>query len=202
MLQRTPQQQLRLQSRSDMIVFGLGNPGPEYEDTRHNVGFMAIERLAARKGMKMRKRCLRRYKWARCGSLVLVEPLTYMNKSGEVFSGLVGDDGQVVVIVDNMDLPVGRLRIRVGGSSAGHNGLKSIIGAIGSGFIRVYIGIGRPDEGTNVVDHVLGRFPDEDRRRLEFVFDEAASAISSIADGEDLKLVIQRTNSFQAPDPC
>lgn len=197
-----PQPQLRLQSRSDMIVFGLGNPGPEYEDTRHNVGFKAIERLAAQKGMKMRKRCLRRYKWARSGNLTLVEPLTYMNNSGEVFSGLVGAGELVVVVVDNMDLPVGRLRIRVGGSSAGHNGLKSIISAIGSDFIRVYIGIGRPGEGTGVVDHVLGRFPDGDMERLDAVLDEAASAISSIANGEDLKLVIQRTNSFQAPDPC
>lgn len=191
---------LRLRRPSEMIVFGLGNPGPAYEDTRHNVGFKTVERLAALKGMKMRKRCLRRYKWARTGDLTIVEPLTFMNASGAVFPELVEGENRIVVIVDNMDLPVGRLRIREGGSSAGHNGLKSIIGTIGSDFIRIYIGIGRPAEGVAVVDHVLGRFSEDDKRKLESVFFEAASAVCAMLDGEDLKLVIQRANSFQAPD--
>ena len=126
-----------------MIVFGLGNPGPKYSKSRHNVGFMAIEKLAAQEGLSLRKRCLHSYKWARKGSLTLVEPLTFMNNSGIIFPHLVKGEDRVVVIVDNMDLPVGRIRIRQGGSAAGHNGLKSIINNIGADFIRLYIGIAK-----------------------------------------------------------
>lgn len=181
-----------------MIVFGLGNPGAKYGKTRHNVGFMTLERMAAFYGMKMRRRCFCRYRWATDGDFRIVEPLTYMNNSGLVFPGLVKGEDKVVVIVDNMDLPVGKLRIRNGGSSAGHNGLKSIIGAIGEDFIRIYIGIGRPPAGVKVPQYVLSEFSAEDSILLEQVFAEAVAAVDKIRRGEDWNAVIQRANSFSA----
>ena len=179
-----------------MIVFGLGNPGPKYSKSRHNVGFMAIEKLAAQEGLSLRKRCLHSYKWARKDSLTLVEPLTFMNNSGIIFPHLVKGEDRVVVIVDNMDLPVGRIRIRQGGSAAGHNGLKSIINNIGADFIRLYIGIGRPHEGSSVVDHVLSDFCEDEIALIDEATDRAVEALTYIANGEDLLSVIQRANTF------
>lgn len=113
---------------------------------------------------KMRKRCLRLYRQCRVSiggsESLLVEPLTYMNRSGEIAHHFIPSPytaRDLVVVCDNLDLPPGMIRIRKGGSSAGHNGLKSLIGHIGSAeFTRIYVGIGRPAEGTTVVDHVLG----------------------------------------------
>ena len=100
------------------------------------------------------------------------------------------------MIVDNMDLPVGRIRVRRGGGDAGHNGLKSIISNIGKDFTRVYIGIGRPREGVSVVDHVLSDFSDEEFSDLEKAMDRAVEALMSLNRGEDLLSVIQRANTF------
>ena len=94
-----------------------------------------------------------------------------------------------------MDLPPGKIRIKRGGSSAGHNGLKSMIAAIGSDFIRVYIGIGRPSEGVSVIDHVLSRYNDEDRKLVDEAEERAADAIISLYEGEAFERVAQRANS-------
>lgn len=180
-----------------MIIFGLGNPGSRYAGTRHNVGFMTIERLAASYGIKMRKRCFSHYRWGRTENLVLVEPLTYMNRSGEVFPSLVEEGDAVVVVVDNMDLPVGRIRLKkAGGSSAGHNGLKSIISCYGNNFIRLYVGVGRPAEGVNVPDHVLSNFTAEEGLLLGQALDEACQVLRGLVEGEDFNAVVQRANSF------
>lgn len=181
-----------------MIVFGLGNPGSKYKDTRHNVGFMTVERMADLSGLKLRKACLLSYRKAMRDDLVLVEPLTYMNRSGIIFPSLVKDQDKIVVVVDNLDLPVGRLKIKRGGSSAGHNGLKSIIGAIGEDFIRVYIGISRPQDETDIASYVLSPFSEEERKNLDKAIDEAVIAIKSIYESEDMNRVIQRANSFNA----
>ena len=178
-----------------MGVFGLGNPGARYEKTRHNVGFDTVERIAALKGMKLRKRCFRLYRRAVLGSLTLVEPLTFMNNSGQVFEENVREGEEVVVIVDQMDLPPGRIRIRRGGGSAGHNGLKSIIAFHGQDFIRVYIGIGRPAEGTAVADHVLSRFSEEDRILVDAAEAKAAEAVLRLEGGERFESVVQWANS-------
>ena len=179
-----------------MIVFGLGNPGPKYSRSRHNVGFMALEKLAAKKGLRLRKRCLHSYKWAVSKDLTLVEPLTYMNNSGIIFPSLVKDEEKIIVIVDNMDLPLGKIRIKKGGSAAGHNGLKSIISAIGPDFIRVYVGIGRPKEGVEVVDHVLFSFTEDEMNILSPALSRASDAIDSLLNGEDYLAVVQRANSL------
>ena len=198
MLIQQKQQQLILQQQrqSKVIVFGLGNPGPKYSRSRHNVGFMALEKLAAKKGLRLRKRCLHSYKWAVSKDLTLVEPLTYMNNSGIIFPSLVKDEEKIIVIVDNMDLPLGKIRIKKGGSAAGHNGLKSIISAIGPDFIRVYVGIGRPKEGVEVVDHVLSSFTEDEMSGLDSALDRASDAIDSLLNGEDYLAVVQRANSL------
>ncbi|MGH0052380.1 MAG: aminoacyl-tRNA hydrolase [Sphaerochaetaceae bacterium] len=140
------------------LILGLGNPGAKYAHSRHNVGFDAVEACAAFFQVRLRKRCFRLYRQASVAhSVLLLEPLTSMNRSGEVmryFPDVHAED--VVVVCDQMDLPPGFIRIRRGGSSAGHNGLKSLIGALGSSaFTRIYIGIGRPSNGVSVVEHVL-----------------------------------------------
>ena len=184
-----------LQSRSKMTVFGLGNPGAKYEGTRHNAGFETIEKVAAQKGLRLRKRCFRCYRRAVLDDLVLVEPLTYMNNSGLAVPDNIPSDGRMIVISDQMDLPPGRIRIKRGGSSAGHNGLKSMIAAYGPDFIRVYIGIGRPEEGQTVVDHVLSRYSDADRALVDEAESRAAEAILRIYGGEKIESVMQWANS-------
>lgn len=179
-----------------MFVFGLGNPGSKYEGTRHNVGFLTIEKIAAQENVKLRKRCFSFYKWAHINSDTLIQPLTYMNNSGNIIPALHIGENDLIVICDQMDLPCGKIRIRRGGGSAGHNGLKSIIANYSSDFIRVYIGVGRPAEGVSVVDHVLSQFSEEDASLVERATDEAAKAVIDILNGENLELVIQRANSF------
>ena len=179
-----------------MIVFGLGTPGPKYSRSRHTAGFMTVEKLAAHEDLSLRKRCLLSYKVARKGSLTLVEPLTYMNNSGRIFPRLVKGEDTVIVIVDNMDLPLGRIRIRQGGGDAGHNGLKSIISHIGKDFLRIYIGIGRPAEGVSVIDHVLSDFSQEEMVLLDDATSRAVDAIESLKNGERLLSVIQRANTY------
>ena len=178
-----------------MIVFGLGNPGAKYKGTRHNAGFETVEKIAAQMDIKLRKRCFCLYKKAVSGSLVLIEPLTYMNASGDVAAACIQQDSPVVVIVDQMDLPPGKIRIRRGGGSAGHNGLKSMIAAIGPDFIRVYIGTGRPEEGVSVIDHVLSRYSDEDRKLVDEAEEKAAEAVLSLYRGESFERVVQSANS-------
>lgn len=182
-----------------MYVFGLGNPGPEYDGTRHNVGFMTVEKMAAQKGVSLRKRCLRSYKRAKIndGRDILIEPLTYMNNSGEIIPSLLCDGDKLIVICDQMDLPPGKVRIRLKGGSAGHNGLKSIIANWSEDFIHVYIGIGRPEEGISVPDHVLSPFSPSDRDLVEKATDVAASSILDILEGKPINEVLQKANSFQ-----
>lgn len=181
-----------------MVVIGLGNPGPEYEKTRHNVGFLTLERIAELKGVRLKKRLLKPYRLASFSSHTLVEPLTYMNNSGRVIPYLVKADDKVIIIVDQMDLPPGKIRIRTKGGSAGHNGLKSVIENYGEDFIRVYIGVGRPADGVSVVEHVLTEFSESDQLLVNKAVQEAAERVIDILNGERFELVVQRANSFQA----
>ncbi len=175
------------------FVLGLGNPGAKYEHTRHNVGFDVVEACAAFFQVRLRKRCFRLYRQARIvqnGQIVhLVEPLTYMNNSGEVLSELppVQAD-ELLVVCDQMDLPQGMIRIRRGGSSAGHNGLKSLMEKLGTGdFVRVYVGIGRPESGVSVVDHVLGY---EDSPLLKQGIASATQALCDLLNGSSVEEVM------------
>ena len=170
------------------VVVGLGNPGRQYAETRHNIGWMVIDRLAERARWSDRPArgtaaaiASGRYRGL---DLALVKPHTFMNLSGSaVRKALVrfrAPLDELLVVVDDFALPYGRLRIRDAGSSGGHNGLESIIGELGSErFARLRVGIGEP--GGDAVDHVLSRFSRDERRALERVIDAAADAVEEWA---------------------
>ncbi|MDY0303113.1 MAG: aminoacyl-tRNA hydrolase [Sphaerochaeta sp.] len=179
-----------------MLVLGLGNPGTKYERTRHNVGTLALESCAAFFQLRLKKRCFRLYRQAVVdGRARLVHPLTYMNRSGEVLKYF--EYSSLVVLCDQMDLPAGTIRLRRGGSSAGHRGLMSLIEAHGDGqFIRIYIGIGRPSDGGRVIDHVLGPIDDE------AIWDGialASKALVSLVEGASFEEVASVYNRRTSP---
>lgn len=148
------------------MIVGLGNPGKEYEQTKHNAGFMVIDELAARMD-NTRWKCEMEALVATTTyggeKVLLVKPQTYMNDSGRAVRALLHwykiEADHIYVVYDDMDLPIGRLRIRKNGSAGGHNGIKSILGQGCHDFIRFRLGIGRPLPHWTVVNHVLSPFP-------------------------------------------
>ncbi|MGE4583803.1 MAG: aminoacyl-tRNA hydrolase [Sphaerochaeta sp.] len=175
------------------LILGLGNPGTKYADSRHNVGFSVLDASAAFFQVRLRKRCFHLYRYALVVTdneeFLLVQPLTYMNASGKVlkyFPQVAPED--IIVVCDQMDLPSGMIRIRKGGSSAGHNGLKSLMQELDSGeFVRIYIGIGRPSEGVDVVDHVLGKETGPD---LQQGIRLGAEALNALIKGDSVQEVM------------
>ena len=185
------------------IVVGLGNPGSQYDETRHNVGWMVLDRLADRAGWAGRGRqrdaspsSMGRYPWPRPP---LVKPLTYMNESGLAVRKVLAREhaplGDLLVVADDFALPFGKLRFREGGSAGGHNGLRSIIEELGTEqFTRLRVGIGEPDRGA--IDHVLSRFEPDERQRLDELLDAAADAVEAWArDGTNK--AANRFNAFE-----
>ncbi|HTV39125.1 MAG TPA: aminoacyl-tRNA hydrolase [Candidatus Sulfotelmatobacter sp.] len=170
------------------LIVGLGNPGAEYANTRHNAGFLLVERLAARwkcEWANERKFRARMAKAAFDGKRVfLCEPQTFMNASGET-AGAVVDFyqlplAQMLVATDDADLPVGTLRLRPGGSSGGHHGLDSVESHLASReFARLKIGIGRKDGLREITNHVLGRFESAELDLVEKVLDRAAEQVET-----------------------
>lgn len=178
------------------LVVGLGNPGPRYERNRHNVGFMVVDKLAERHRItvgRKRPHALIGEGNADLGGdpvrVMLAKPRTYMNESGEAVVRLAQASGapkdRMVVIYDDLDLPLGKLRVRAKGSPGGHNGIKSIVGRLGTdAFPRIRVGIGRPTGVEGAVSHVLGDFTDEERERIGPAVDLAADAVEwTIAHG-------------------
>ncbi len=174
-----------------LFVIGLGNPGLKYERTRHNVGYISVDRLTEEPRLNFRSRLFSSYAEARIEnpgaerSILAFRYKGYMNRSGEMMPSLVRRYGisasDIIVIVDNMDLPPGACRLKKGGGHAGHNGLKSLIAFLGSSdFIRLYIGIGRPSPGISVVDHVLGEPEGEDGNAIDFACTRAARAVRDL----------------------
>jgi peptidyl-tRNA hydrolase, PTH1 family len=174
----------RVELVPEWMLVGLGNPGPEYRGTRHNVGFDLIDLIAERSRIKLdRSKHRARYGVGKVGqtTAILVKPLTYMNLSGQAVAPLAREygipPGRILVVADEMDLPVGRMRIRPGGSAGGHNGHKSIIHSLGTQeYPRIRIGIGGGG-GGQAVQHVLGSFRPEDRLRIREVLESAAEAV-------------------------
>jgi PTH1 family peptidyl-tRNA hydrolase len=167
------------------IVVGLGNPGTRYENTRHNIGWLVLDRLADRIGAEGRAKAKDAAATVRGrlgrDELILVKPMTYMNLSGLAVRKVLARERapleDVLVVVDDMDLPFGRLRLRERGSAGGHNGLRSIIGEMGTeGFARLRVGIGKPDR-SGAIDHVLGDFAHAEQRHLDAILDAAADAV-------------------------
>ena len=175
-----------------LVVFGLGNPGHKYEGTRHNVGVETLQRMAAYYQVKLKRRCFSSYEEVVVNeNLKLVFPLTYMNRSGRVVSKTVKKSDTLLVICDQMDLPCGKIRLKKGGSSAGHNGLKSMLEFYPQNFTRMYIGINRPQEGVSVPNHVLSCFSKEDRALINQAEEKAAQIIERLVKGEETFAVLQ-----------
>lgn len=171
---------------ADLLVVGLANPGAEYDGTRHNVGAEVVHLLAARHGAKLRKakeRALADEVTVEGKRLALAIPLTYMNLSGEAVAPLVrrhgiDDPRRLVIVHDELDLPVGTFKVKVGGGLAGNNGLKSVKAHLHTDeFVRVRIGIGKPPGKAQGVDHVLKKPGKADRAELDIVVQEAADAV-------------------------
>ncbi len=172
------------------LVVGLGNPGPEYADTRHNVGFHVVELLAARAGggrFSRHKSNADVLEGRLAGRrVVLAKPRTYMNVSGGPVAGLVRYyGGELVVVHDDLDLGFGVVRLKQGGGEGGHNGLRSISTSLGTkDYLRVRFGIGRPPGRQDPADFVLTRFSATERKELDFAVDLAADATEALlADG-------------------
>ncbi len=170
------------------IVAGLGNPGAEYAGTRHNIGFIVVDALAGKLlGKGSYKKSFSAFT-ARVEfegeSLLLMKPQTYMNLSGDAVGEAVRyyklAPSDVVVIHDDMDLPLGRIRIRSSGGGGGHRGVASVISHVGGDFIRVRVGIGRPDPRLDPADYVLSRFIEEERKEVEETVAAAAEAVLTI----------------------
>jgi len=166
------------------IVVGLGNPGKEYKNTRHNIGYMVLEELAARYPVEKQESkfdAIIGHIRIKGEKVLLVKPLTYMNLSGKSVQPLVHwhklDLADLMIVYDDMDLPVGTIRIRAAGGSGGHNGIKSIMERLASPeFARTRIGIGRP-ESREAVDWVLGRFAPGEKEQVEQTLKHAADAL-------------------------
>ena len=153
------------------IIVGLGNPGRDYAETRHNVGFMVLDRLARRFGAEWKPDKARKGELAAGPGVLLIKPQTFMNCSGECVGPIMRyykfDPSQVLVIYDDISFPVGTMRLRAGGSAGGHNGMKSLIAHLGGEkFPRLRVGIGAPGQ-KEMVGHVLGKFAPDERPLLE-----------------------------------
>jgi peptidyl-tRNA hydrolase, PTH1 family len=187
------------------LIVGLGNPGGQYEDTRHNIGYMVIDKLAreiGRETLNWQQDTKRQALVAKVGDVILVKPITFMNSSGVAVSQLATffkiEPADVWIIHDDIDLPLGKIRIRKGGGTAGHNGLESIIKELGSDvFLRFRLGVGRGREdlkrGTDqnmkhraVIDFVLSRFTQSEAGSLQKLIKYGVEAIRvALTEGTD-----------------
>lgn len=179
--------------KPEWLVVGLGNPGLEYAETRHNAGFLAISELAKQQNIAMTMMKFR----SDCGDGMLGEtrcffmkPATYMNNSGEAVAAATDfykiPPERVLVLYDDISLPPGKIRIRRKGSAGGHNGMKSIIALLGSEtFPRIKIGVGeKPHKDYNLADWVLGKFPETEMEQMQQAFEQAAEAAKLIVAGK------------------
>lgn len=172
------------------LIAGLGNPDKKYEGTRHNTGFMAVDRLAELLNVEIRDK---RFKGLAASAsyrgekLLLLKPMTYMNNSGEAVAAAANwygiDASRIIILYDDINFDCGRLRIRGSGSAGGHNGIKSIIACLGTeAFPRVRIGVGGLKPSEDMISHVLGRFSKEEAEIMQSACMEAARAALCIVD--------------------
>ncbi len=170
------------------LIVGLGNPGPGYARHRHNLGFMAVDRFAERHGFRFSQRAANALVATGAfegAPLTLAKPQTFMNRSGEPVRGLVQrytrGPRDLVVVYDELDLPLGRLRIRKEGSPGGHNGMRDVIRALGTQeFVRLRLGIGRPPSDEDPADYVLSPFTPDERPQVEALLDAAVAALEHL----------------------
>lgn len=175
------------------IIAGLGNPTREYEGTRHNVGFMAVDALAKKYGISvdcMKHKSLVGKGMINGNKVMLVKPLTYMNLSGEAVREVIDyykadAESELIVIYDDVSLDVGQLRIRKKGSAGGHNGIKNIIANLGTDvFMRIKVGVGEKPREYDLIDYVLGHFSKDELEIMRENFERIDGAVSLMIEGE------------------
>lgn len=174
--------------RPARLIVGLGNPGPAYAGTRHNLGFVVCDRLAARGTGRWRPTRFRAEVWTGHVdglAVALLKPQTFVNESGPAVHAALRtyglDPSGLIVVHDDLDLAFARIRVRPGGGSGGHNGMRSIIGTLGTdAVVRVKIGLGRPPAQTDPAEYVLGRFEPAERDDAEQAVERAAHAVRAL----------------------
>lgn len=191
-------------SPPEWLIVGLGNPGPEYKNTRHNVGFDVIDKVAAKNRIKLdkgRNRAL--VGRGRIGDheVMLVKPLTWMNNSGQAVGPLSRSAGvkpdHILVITDDLDLKLGQVKLKLKGSAGGHNGHKSIIAAIGQDYPRIKIGIDKVSK-FETIDHVLSKFDPDEREIIDSAIDVAVEA-SELAVKQGINAALNRIAAYKHP---
>jgi PTH1 family peptidyl-tRNA hydrolase len=179
------------------LIAGLGNPGESYRRTRHNAGYLVLDELARRHGLRFRKG--RGAETCRFGSVTLVKPTTFMNASGRAVQAAAASAGarpeQVLLVHDDLDLPLGRLRIKRGGGAGGQRGVRDTISRIGPEFWRLKVGISRPPEGWLVENWVLSRFRAEEAELVERVVAAAADSVELLL-RTDIETAMNNTNGL------
>jgi peptidyl-tRNA hydrolase, PTH1 family len=188
------------------LVVGLGNPGRRYHGTRHNIGFAVADEVARRLDAEFehgRANALTARARRSAEPLLIVKPLTMMNLSGEAVQGLSHffkvEPPDILVVADDVNLPLGRLRLRESGGAGGHNGFKSIIGCLGTdGFPRVRVGVGRGDPRRDLADHVLAGFDGDERSEVETAIARAADAVETFL-AEGMQVAMNRHNRAEEP---
>jgi len=182
---------------------GLGNPGDKYSGTRHNVGFRVIDEAARRASVTFESApadaLIAR---VRAADVLLAKPMTFMNASGEAVGELLRyfkiDVADLLVVVDEVQLPLGKLRARASGSAGGHNGLKSIVQHLGDGFARLRLGVGRGDSRRDLADHVLAKFEKDEGEEVERMIARATDASEAFVTGGIAPVM----NQFNGGDPA
>lgn len=185
------------------LIVGLGNPGKEYEDTRHNIGFKVVDNIAKEYNIQINRQKFKGIYgegFINGEKVILLKPTTYMNLSGESVREVVNfyniENDEILIIYDDISLDVGKLRIREKGSAGGHNGIKSIIAHLGSEvFSRIKIGVGQPN--SDLVKHVLGKFSKEEMITLDESIEAATNATAEIIKN-DVKTAMNQFNGFKA----
>lgn len=188
--------------RTMKMIVGLGNIGTRYDETRHNTGFMVVDQLARDYHLgaftHLKQEAVAVSGVINGEKVMLVKPTTFMNDSGRAVGPLVDyydiDLDDLVIVNDDLDMPVGKVRLKTHGASGGHNGLKSIISALGTkNFNRVKVGIDHPQHGT-VVSHVLGKFSKEERQKFDQAVEQAEHALEDWINGEDFAKLMNAYN--------
>ena len=191
------EEELRSPTNDDrFMIVGLGNPGSRYRDNRHNIGFMVVDRLSERTDIeigRLQKKALVGTGWFEQRRIILVKPQTNMNLSGTSVGPLVNyykiSLPNLLVVYDEIDLPFGAIRLREKGGSGGHNGMKSIIAVLGSGFPRLRLGVGRPPGKMEPAAYVLQDFQKEELPLVEEIIERSVSAIETyLIDGIDIAM--------------
>lgn len=184
------------------LIVGLGNPGREYERTRHNVGFDILDEFASKNGFnqfKEKYQGLITEKTINGEKIILLKPQTYMNLSGNSVIQVakfykVDPATELVIVYDDMDLPLGKIRVKINGSAGGHNGIKSIISHLGADFTRVKCGIGKAKNKDENINFVLGRFNKEESELINPMFENVKDLLNDLIKDVELDKIMQKYN--------